>query len=74
MFIEKALVIKEGQEIEKRTIKDDSNIYKISKVIKNMQYIFRYGIVRSWNEKILSTKESNKSLNDEDLLLSFEEE
>jgi len=73
-FYEKALVIKEGQEIEKRTIKDDSNIYKISKVIKNMQYIFRYGIVRSWNEKILSTKESNKSLNDANLLLSFEEE
>ena len=39
-----------------------------------MLYIFKYGIVRSWNEKISSTKESNKSLNDADLLLSFEEE
>lgn len=71
---ERTLIIKKNQELEKRTIRDNSKIYKISNTIKNMQYIFKYGIVRSWNEKILSTKESNKSLNDADLLLSFEEE
>ena len=56
-------IVSDDTKISKQTIPYyKTDIYKVSRILKGLQYISQYNVVRSWNDNVLKERDGRKLL------------